>query len=164
MRGDAILPWWQFYLPPNIFGLTIWDVHTVSFLGLAILRWTLDFWENCVPLVLNSQMNYFSTYWQEGTNLMQQLWYVIKNYLYMFRAPICPSVHNTTTYTPPPTHPHQAHTTITVTIHSVPHATSAFPPTPENRTHIMWHLNPIHPKLATTQHDVQHRIRPDIKA
>ena len=29
--------------------------------------------------------------WQEGTNLMQQLWYIIKNYLYMFRASTCPS-------------------------------------------------------------------------
>jgi hypothetical protein len=27
-----------------------------------------------------------------GTNLMQQLWFIIINYLYMFRASICPSI------------------------------------------------------------------------
>jgi hypothetical protein len=40
-----------FYLPPNSFGFTIWDIKNISFLGPTILRWTIDIWKRCIPLV-----------------------------------------------------------------------------------------------------------------
>jgi hypothetical protein len=51
-----------FNLPPKMSVFTIWDVLNISFLDPQGFRWTLVVWENCVPLVLISQIKYFSTY------------------------------------------------------------------------------------------------------
>jgi len=43
-------------MAPNICGSSVWTILHVALLALRILRWLLDFWEVCAPLLYQQMM------------------------------------------------------------------------------------------------------------